>query len=535
MKVKIPAIIAALFSCAACVDVDYTLGSNLLPAEQDYDTYVIECPVEDITLQMADSLSGYSQRDLVIGGIRDAEGRYSGRSAAITIVPMNKEMNFGTDPEFRRFHLSLIPDSISVANLSEAHILQSVNVRELIKTPDAKKDYDCNGTVKYGGKVCKGAPLVSGKDSLSLDFTKEYASKFFSLTEEDLKDWSKYSGKIPGLYFDIDKPGSEGGRINFFSIQLQYNEDNGLTGNFAELSFTSEYDGERKDTSFFFMLGLQKMMDVDSLITNTVSGVNYPQYCLNLTDEKDFRKDEGKKAGEFINVGGGGGLKPVIKASYLRDLVAADIREKGGDPKMALINKATLRFPFELTANPDNMFRYPMVLSPTTRISSEGTVSFAGLTDASNETESVGNINRACKWYAPDFSYHMQTILNLEDKDLEKGSYDIWMLLMAYNTVVTDSSNKEMAELYEQLAYQSYYSQMYGGGYGYGYGGDSYSNYYSYMMMAQYASSNTSSSITLDLDKDRYYSAKLHGPLCPDPSKKPSLLIIYSIPKKKTE
>ena len=92
------------------------------------------------------------------------------------------------------------------------------------------------------------------------------------------------------------------------------------------------------------------------------------------------------------------------------------------------------------------------------------------------------------------------------------------------------------------LAYLSYYNNMYGGygygGYGYGgYGGygygDPYSNYYSYMMAAQYAGSNTTSTSTsLQLDPLRYYKATFYGPACQDEQKRPRLVFSYSVPKK---
>ena len=66
----------------------------------------------------------------------------------------------------------------------------------------------------------------------------------------------------------------------------------------------------------------------------------------------------------------------------------------------------------------------------------------------------------------------------------------------------------------------------YGGGYGGGYG---YSNYYSYAMMAAYASqSTTTESVEIELDKDRYYKARLCGPTHPE--KRPYLRLVYAVP-----
>ena len=135
----------------------------------------------------------------------------------------------------------------------------------------------------------------------------------------------------------------------------------------------------------------------------------------------------------------------------------------------------------------------------------------------------------------------MQEILKVDENDSEdsktkrynKGSYDIWLLIMANETVTTTSTgNQDLSDMYNYLAYQSYYNSMYGG-YGYGYGsgyGSYYSNYYSYAMMAAYASSSsTSTKVSVQLDKDRFYKAALNGPTCSN-GRVPQLQITFAIP-----
>ena len=93
-----------------------------------------------------------------------------------------------------------------------------------------------------------------------------------------------------------------------------------------------------------------------------------------------------------------------------------------------------------------------------------------------------------------------------------------------------------MANYYQQIAYASYYNQLYGGygygSYGYGYGsyGSYYNNYYNYATMAQYASSSaTTTTSDTELDKDRYYNAVLRGPKAE--GKKPKLKVTFAVPK----
>ena len=49
---------AVTASLASCINVNYTLGSDFLATDQQFDTFVAEFPLEDIRMVPADSLSG---------------------------------------------------------------------------------------------------------------------------------------------------------------------------------------------------------------------------------------------------------------------------------------------------------------------------------------------------------------------------------------------------------------------------------------------------------------------------------------------
>ena len=188
------------------------------------------------------------------------------------------------------------------------------------------------------------------------------------------------------------------------------------------------------------------------------------------------------------------------------------------------------------------MYLYPDVLSPTIKISTDTSVVFAGLTDASASDENEGDINRSLCVYAPDITHHVQQIIRQKDKE-DISDYDIWMLIMHIETTTTTNAEaSEMAQYYQQIAYASYANQLYGGGYGggyyggyggYGYGGYGYgyNNYYNYMMMAQYAAASaTTTSSSMEMDKDRFYKCVLRGPGAKD-GPTPKLKITYAVPK----
>jgi hypothetical protein len=186
---------------------------------------------------------------------------------------------------------------------------------------------------------------------------------------------------------------------------------------------------------------------------------------------------------------------------------------------------------------------WPYRLSPTCRLVNDDTTAYMGLTDASSSSENQGDVDRSLLCYAPDITYHMQEILKIDETATDKattqnllsGNYDIWLLVMAQETQTTVSTaSKEQQEMLNYLAYSSYYNGMYGGygyggygGYGSGYG-SYYNNYLTYAMMAQQASmSQTSTSITIKLDTDRFYRAALCGP---ESDKAPTLQIVFALP-----
>ena len=102
-----------------------------------------------------------------------------------------------------------------------------------------------------------------------------------------------------------------------FQLQLGVNASYGyLTRDYAELAFSAEYKGERKDTSFLFILSPTQMFSLDSVIYAQkqlgYTSYTFPQGCYN-TSSHETRAREGR-AKDKIFIEGGGGLKAVISA-----------------------------------------------------------------------------------------------------------------------------------------------------------------------------------------------------------------------------
>ena len=358
-----------------------------------------------------------------------------------------------------------------------------------------------------------------------------------------------------------------------FEVNLKVEESYIVSGNFAELAFTAKYgDREKVDTSFMFFFGPQER------------STNSKQFALNIcshSSKENFGKGENVipvKDGEKIIVEGGAGMKPVIRASEIKNILLKEFGEKRDqktgalireaiDTSTVVINKATIVLPFEFPADYKEMSHFPPYLNPTSRIcgdtkTEEGKdvrfVTFAGLTDASVSTENMGQVNRSLLRYNPDISHHVQEIfkkLKKKDETLPENkelfeSYDVWMLIMA-DEKVSSRKNNQMNDYLQNLAYANYYNSMYDpygyggyyggyGGYGYGYGGYGYgygySNYYNYMA-AQQMSSSEEKKVVAQLDKDRFYNCKLISPdNTAEISAVPHLKIVYSyVPKQSSQ
>ncbi len=545
IKASLGMVLCALLSC---VKINNELGGDLIPVDQRYKIYSTEIPIEEIDLRMADSLSGYSQSRITIGAIRDETFGLTARESAVTIVPLYDTLNFGKVQKINSFTMTAAFDTTSVSSEGNERILQRVYVNSLESGIDYTKLTDANdraGLIKHKTEsIVKGTPIIDGAKDLTLSFTDDYAWNLVNKTNGLVlsKEIDKYFEAVPGLYIYTDSPAGEGGRINTFDVQMNYNSSSYyLESNYGELSINTIYDEEvgAIDTSFFFYYGATKFTPLDSLITSYSNGT-FPQYAFNVT--KHETRSKAGKATDKILIEGGAGLKPVVPALSLKHLAEKAIQDtllahgrSSADYTKAILNKATIVLPFSIdTPYTELDAHFPPRLSPTCRIWTDTTSTYMGLTDSSMENENKGDINRNICVYSPDITYHLQQILlkNEEtDKGFKTGNYDIWMLLMSEQTTTTasSSSSSDMSEYLQYLAYQSYYNSMYGSG-SYSYGSSYYSNYYSYLLAAMYASgSSTTTSKSYTLDKDAYFKAELFGPESSE--KKPTLKLVFSIPE----
>ena len=556
-------ILAVTGSVLSCVEINEELGKEYIPVRHQYDVYTDTIYLHDIRQEKPDKLSGYSSSRITIGAVRDESG-FTTRSSAFPLIPTGADMDFGENPVCTQFHFTAVRDTLSWPDENQAHIIQNINVYKLTEPIGEDDGYMVSqDKLKIGERV---APVVTyfGQDSLSFNFNTSFGQEYIDVLSAMMKDPKKegldsvsnYVKKLPGIYITADTPSTEGGRINMFELALGIEKDSYYVyGNYAELKFRSKYGNrENVDTSFLFFFGAQDMQVYEDAESEYVTPARTAQYALNLSHSENNMIAAGQTASERIYVEGGDGVKPVISSKEIKESLTELFSEEGINPADVIIHKASVVLPYDFnTEDYDKMYLYPARLSPTCRItlendeSEEEQVTYAGLTDASVETENQGDINRSLNCYAPDISHHVQEILR-RTEDSNYSDYDIWLLNMAEEVVETQGSgNSELSDYYRNLMYYDYYNSIYnpygyGGYYGgyYGYGYDSYygmSNYYNYMLAAQYASqSSSSTSVSMQLDNDRYYKCILRGPdadggLSEKNKNLPRLIVTYSVSK----
>lgn len=526
---------ALLLLTGGCVKVDNSLGQGLIDKSLLYDTYTVEFPLTEIQLKSSEGLSGYSDSRLTVGAIRDEVFGLTTRDAAFSLIPALDTLDLGTNPVAVSFDIFFTADTVSVASDDQRNIFQNLYVTELtarLPQDDTRNTQD----IPHGSeRITEGLPIYDGSGPLAFNFTQAFAQKYVDVLkelgpvlkerseEEDAIDrYDDFVEKLPGIYIQTDTPDGIGGRINLFNFSCLEVSSNYYVrnSNVALLKVNSTWEGVQKDSTFLFVPGEPTFYQESEYLNNNRK---FYQYCFNRTSQST----QPGPVTDKILVEGGGGLKPVILASELKEKTNRAIAAQGGDPAKAVIVKATILLPYEMPEDYRQMAYFPSVLSPTICTSStdetsgKETISFAGLTDASVSTEDQGDIDRSNLTYSPDITYHLQEVL--ERTDLDKATdADIWLLTIHSEQVANASGSLYDDAYYQQLMYASYYNSLYGGGYGYGgygyggygYGGYGYSNYYNYMMLAQAmaASSQQSYSTATELDKDRYYRAILNGP-----------------------
>ena len=153
---------------------------------------------------MSDSLSGYSTTRFTFGAVNDGSVLgTSSKTSSITLVPIWDSLDFGKNTKIRQFHFSATRYTLSTVFDNEQRILQNIYVSELKQPLDSTILYTSslndpkvlNEFVDLSKRITAGVPVYSGGDSLSFDFSTEFAEKVVAGIKSAQKEAGCKSGQ----------------------------------------------------------------------------------------------------------------------------------------------------------------------------------------------------------------------------------------------------------------------------------------------------------------------------------------------------
>lgn len=419
---------------SSCVNIDNELGVNLVAIDQylEVKTVDIDLPVE---LAVCDSLQTGSPEKLMFGSVNHGKFGTFDASMALAIVPAIDSIDWGKDPEFQEMTL-LLPLSVAFyTSDDQRYIPQNIHVHQLKKAMDSTCVFTSSITEKdidFDTKITLNDPVYKGglSESVSVSFTKEFASKLFKFSMEQLDSTEYFLNHFYGLHISVDseEENSEGGRLNYF---------------------------DPTETALFFTY--KTTDDEGKRVYRTATfDLSYASCGVYKSSSKSL---ETKDAKEAIYCEGLTGIKPVIRAEKLHDAVTDWAQKNNVELESAIINRALIRLPFEYDGNLHSLDKYPAALSPCKRIFDKSVAEYPYFAPAEEVDDSMflsGEINRSFMEYRIDIGIQMQSIM-----DKEKGQFtqydDLWLMP---STTITSSYTATSYSIADNTVY--YYGVLNG-------------------------------------------------------------------------
>ena len=390
--------LVTLLSLASCITIDPTLGSSMVPANQNISirTATLDLPV---TLRMADSLQSNVSQSATVGAIRSETFGLFHADAAFSVTQAKDSVEWGANPSVQDAILYLILDTTLVVDPSQYHIPQNFYVHQLSIDLDSTLIYSNSiGAGDYNPvPVSDGGSLYLGGDTYEVPLKKEFVKKLFSIPMETRDSAELFMKAFRGLYLRCDDPeeGLNGGRLNSFDLSSSY------------MMLRWEYDdtdGNRKSTSTTFSLGAY-----------------YSVNCL--TSGSGYLEQADPAQGLFME--GLCGIKPHIDAQQLRSTVTAWAASTGVPLENMLIAKATLTFPVEYNGDRNQYDYYSANLFPCKRVRGTSTVNYTPLDEINNTSMENGALDRSLLEYTSNISIYLQDLIRRTDITADN---DLWMM-----------------------------------------------------------------------------------------------------------
>jgi len=402
------AALLALSCLVSCIKTDNTLGSALVPDNQDISirTAVLDLPVG---MKMADSLQTSISQRATVGAIRSGNFGLLHSDAAVSVTAAYDSIIWGKNPSVRRISLTLVVDSTMVVDPTQLHIPQNLYVHRLKVELDSTMIYNNSLTeADYDhDPISVGGFVYTGGDSYTVSIKEEVGNRLLQIPMETLDSAELFMKAFYGFYLRCDDPDEDlpGGRLNIFDLSSSY------------LNFTYDYDddeGNRRAGTTSFLIG--------------------EYYNVNICSAGS-REYEKADPADGLYMDGLCGIKPYIEAAQIKRVVEQWAAAEGIPAEKLLIAKATLSFPFEYLGDRDQFDYYPLNLFPCKRTLLGGKMRYTPLSEIEDGALETGEIDRSHLCYTSNVSLYLQKILRTDESALT-ASDNLWMMptLATYNS-----------------------------------------------------------------------------------------------------
>lgn len=402
-------------SClVSCITTDNTLGSALVPDNQDISirTATIDLPVG---LKMADSLQTSVSQSATVGAIRSARYGLFHCDAAVSVTSAYDSVEWGRNPSVHSLEMVLVSDSTLVIDATQLHIPQNLYLHRLRVDLDSTMIYNNSLTAAdYDPEVLnEGRFVYTGGSSISVPLNKKLGEELFQIPMATRDSAELFMKAFPGFYLRCDDPeeGLLGGRLNVFDLSSSY------------INLTYDYDDEdgvRKRAIATFLMGMKRTVNV------CTSGA---------------RSMESPLATDGIFMEGLCGIKPHIDARELRDAIARWAADNQISLDNLIIAKATLSFPFEYSGDGQQFECYSSSLFPCKRVHKDVYVRYTPLVEIEDESMESGDIDRSNLCYDSNVSIYLQKLVRTDRSQLTAYD-DLWMMpyVSTYNSYTGETT-----------------------------------------------------------------------------------------------
>lgn len=394
------ALCLAFFGLASCITTDPTLGTGIVPSNQDISLHTVTLDLP-VGMKMADSLQSSISKSATVGAIRSATFGLLHSDAAMSITAGTDSIVWGLNPSVRSISLSFSLDSALVLNASQRHIPQNFYIHQLKVPLDSTTIYNNSlSTDDYDPfLLTEGGLVYSGSESYTVSLKKEFGERFFSYPMATLDSAELFMKEFYGLYVRCDDPeeGMNGGRLNIFDLSS------------SRITLEFEYDdeeGNRKSSSAYFNLG--------------------DHYTVNVYTAGSRELEKADPA-DGLYMEGLCGIKPHIDARQLRKTVADWVASEGFPLEDLLIAKATFVFPFEYHGDRTEFDNFSSSLFPCRRKEANNQLIYSPIEEIQDGDLEVGKIDRSHLWYRSNLSFYLQDLIK-EDPASITAKDDLWMM-----------------------------------------------------------------------------------------------------------